>query len=151
MKKGLIILAVVVCSIANITAQQGYKALTVSSGYAWGIGSDTYISLDMPNNHFNSFEFFGNIMLSEKEDNYIVGVAYNKSLSKGINSVLRLKMGLGAGTTTSKAVFSGIVGFEYIYAVSRKLDFMVKPQGGYFLKSDYSWRFSSLIGIRYNF
>ena len=111
MKKILIILAIVGFSIVNISAQQGYKALTVSSGYAWGIGSDTYISLDMPNNHYNSFEFFGNVMLSEKEDNYIVGVAYNKCLSKGINSMLRLKMGLGAGTTTDTAVF--LIGFRF--------------------------------------
>lgn len=151
MKKTLSLFVIIFLSSICINAQQGYKAFTVSTGYVWGAGSDTYISLDLPNKYFNSFEFYGNVFLANKENNYLAGVAYKYCLNKGLNSALRIKMGVGIGTTTHKAIFSGIAGFEYIYAVSRNIDLMFIPQGGYYLKSDYNWRFSTLGGIRFNF
>ena len=151
MKKILFIILIAFSCSLTITAQQGYKAITVYSGYTWNKGVDNYISIDLPNKFFTSFEFYGNVFLSEEENNYIGGMAYKPSLYRGVNNFLRAKIGAGLGTSIDKFIFNGIVGFEYVYAVSPTIDFMLIPQGGFYFNSVHKWRFSTLGGLRFNF
>lgn len=146
----LFIFISLVCSV-SLTAQQGYKAITVYSGYTWDKGVDTYISIDLPNNLFNSFEFYGNVFISDEENNYMGGMAYKYSLYRGVNNFFRAKIGAGLGTSIDKFIFNGTAGFEYIHAVSPSIDLMIIPQGGFYFNSVHKWRFSTLAGFRFNF
>lgn len=152
MKKIFFILSIILCSVsANIQAQQGYKAVHVAGGYTWQKGGDIYLGLDFPSDSFNSFEIFARSFFHRKETNYLGGLAYKYCFNKGINSAFRGKIAGVAGTTTHEAIFGGILGFEYIYAISPSIDFMIIPEGGYYFNSAQKWRVTTMAGLRFNF
>lgn len=150
MKKIVFIIAIILCS-ASIKAQQGYQAIHIAGGYTWQKGGDVHIGMDFPSDSFNSFELFARGFFHEKETNYLGGLAYKHCFNKGINSAFRGKVAGVAGTTTHKTIFGGILGFEYIYALSPTIDFLFVPEGGIYFNSAQRWRVTTMAGFRINF
>jgi hypothetical protein len=153
MKKALFIALSIFMLGTNVKAQNGTKYFSLKGGYFFKDAFSATLSYDWNTKYFKQNEIFAEYYQKFKgfENKSVMGGFVMKPvLMRDRNTIVRVRMGVGAGSDTKKFIVAPQLGFEFSQSLGKGFDFLLVNRNQYILlnKSPEPWRVGFEAGIR---
>nr|WP_181718590.1 hypothetical protein [Pedobacter sp.]QJS06251.1 hypothetical protein [Pedobacter sp.] len=152
MKKAVIFAFMFMAAI-NVKAQNGTKFISLRGGFVAKTAFSGTISLDINTQYYNQNEIFAEYYQdynNSKIKSYMGGFVLKPVLFRSGNTALRLRMGAGLGTATTKFAVAPQLGFEIAQSLGKGFDLLLinRNQVIIFGNTPQRWRVGVEAGIR---
>lgn len=149
--KKLFLVAIFTIAGYTMNAQNGYTHFFFKGGAVISNGVNVGLGFDFAGNYYNSVEISANYFKRNDVvdyENYLLGVNYKPLLFREKNSLVKLRIGVYAGSGTEDFTVAPNVGFEFIQSLSNDVDFFISNDNGYYFETEQKWVVTANLGLR---
>lgn len=134
-----------------MNAQDGYKHFFFKGGAVIPDGLNFSVGFDFAGEYYNTVEISANYFKKNDSipyENYLLGINYKPLLFRERNSLVKLKIGVYAGSGTDDFTIAPNIGFEFLQSLSNNIDLVISNDNGYYFYSSQKWITTANIGFR---
>lgn len=163
MKK--ILLLIVMCISFSVPgfAGDGDKFFSISTGWQYRRTVSTTIAIEFEGRHHNAWELYADLATTYKtcdgcnkicKDAFFdyktwgIGLARKTVISRGKNSLLRLRLGGDLGTNPKGFQCSLEAGLEWSYSFKNNMQFFVQQKNDFIFWNRYHFRNGVMVGFK---
>lgn len=165
MKKVWMLSAILLGMSVLAHASDGDKFFQVGTGLLYERGWDLTFSVEQETHYHNAWEYFGNVYLKWEKcptchkvcsdsfwnsyNSWGLGIAYKPAVSRGRNSISRLRIGASAGSDRHDFLAGIHLGYEHDYATRSGIVLFWQVKSDVMIEGKDLFRNGLVLGIKF--